>query len=113
MNTYIDVYKAKIEYDGSIDKLKSRVAVRGDLKKKELVGDNWSPIASMRTLKYSLEDAVKHKARVHQLYLLEHYCKQKNKNRLFVKLDSKYADYFQNNQITLEESCNYLSLYMV
>ena len=41
----MDVYKAKIQSDGSLDKLKLRILVRGDLKNKELVGDTWSPIA--------------------------------------------------------------------
>ena len=33
----MDVYKAKIQSDGSLDKLKLRIVVRGDLKHKELV----------------------------------------------------------------------------
>ena len=32
-----------------------------------MVGDTWSPTASMRTLKYFLAGAAKHKARVYQL----------------------------------------------
>ena len=48
----MDVYKAEIKSDGSLDKLKLRTVVRGDLQNKELVRDNWSPTASMRTLKY-------------------------------------------------------------
>ena len=35
----IDVYKAKIQYDGSLDKLKLRIVVRVDLQNKEIVGD--------------------------------------------------------------------------
>ena len=31
---YMDVYKAKFQSDGSLDKLKVRIVVRGDLKKK-------------------------------------------------------------------------------
>ena len=34
VTTCIDVYKAKIQSDGSLDKLKLRVMVRGDLKNK-------------------------------------------------------------------------------
>ena len=49
----MDVYKEKIQYDGSLDKLKVIIVVRGDLQNKEMVGDTWSPTASMRTLKYS------------------------------------------------------------
>ena len=66
----MDVYKAKIQSDGSLDKIKLRIVVKGDLQNKEMVGDTWSPIDSMRTLKYSLADAAKHKAIVHQLYFI-------------------------------------------
>ena len=37
----MDVYTAKIQYDGSIDKLKLRIVVRGDLQNKKMVGDTW------------------------------------------------------------------------
>ena len=47
----MDVYKAKIQSDGSLDKVKLRIVVRGDLQNKEFVGDTWSPTASMRALK--------------------------------------------------------------
>ena len=63
----MDVYKAKIQSYGSLDKLKLIIVVRGDLQNKELVGDTWSPKSSMRTLKYFLAYAVNHKARVNQL----------------------------------------------
>ena len=63
----MDVYESKIKSDGSLDKIKLRIVVRGDLYNKELVGDTWSPTAYMRTLKYFLADATKHKAIVHQL----------------------------------------------
>ena len=90
----MDVYKTKIQYDGSLDKLRLRILVRGDLQKKELIGDTWSPTASMRTLKDFLEYAAKHKARVHQLYFIEAFLKAKLKNRVFVKLYISYTDYF-------------------
>ena len=63
----MDVYKSKIQYDGSLVKLKLRIVVRGDFQDKKIVGDTRSPTASMRTLKYFLADAAKHNARVHQL----------------------------------------------
>ena len=49
VNPCMDVNKAKIHYDGSIDKLKLRIAVRGDLQNKELFGDSWSSTASTMT----------------------------------------------------------------
>ena len=48
----------------------------------------------MRNLKYFLEDAAKHKARVHQLYFIGELLQAKVKNRVFVKLDIRYTDYF-------------------
>ena len=47
----MDVHKAKIQSDGSLDHLKLRIVVRGNLQNKELVGDTWSPTSSMMTLK--------------------------------------------------------------
>ena len=45
-------------------------------------------------MKYFLEDATKHKARVHQLDFIGALLQAKVKNRVFVKLDSRYIDYF-------------------
>ena len=86
--TCMDVYKAKIKSDGSLDKIKLIIVVRGDMQNKEMVGDTWSPTASMRTLKHLLTDATKHKARVHQLYFIGSFLQAKVKNRVFLKLDS-------------------------
>ena len=41
VTTWMDVYKAKIQYDGSLDKIKLIIVVRGDMKNKELDGDTW------------------------------------------------------------------------
>ena len=88
----MDVYKAKNQSDGILDKLKLKILVRGDLQNKELVGDTWSPTASMRTLKYFLADATKHKARVHQLDFIGAFLQAKVKNRVFVNLNIRYTD---------------------
>ena len=90
----MDVYKSKIQSDGSLDRLKLRIVVRGDYQNKEMVGDTWSPTAYMRTLKYFLADSAKHKSIVHQLYFIGEFLQAKVKNRGFVKLDMRYADYF-------------------
>ena len=60
----------------------------------EAVGDQVSPTASTRTLKYFLTDVSKQKARVHQIYFIGAFLQVKVKNRVFVKLDRRYADYF-------------------
>ena len=90
----MDMYKAKIQYDRSLDKLKSRIVVRGDLFNNELVGDTWSPISSMRTLKYFLADAANHKEVIHRLYFMGSFLQAKVQNRVFVNLDSRYVDDF-------------------
>ena len=60
-----------------------------------MVGDPWSPTASMRTLKYFLVEAAKHKSRVHKLCFILALLQSKVKNRVFVKLDIRCTDYFQ------------------
>ena len=66
----MDVYKAKIQSDGSLDNLKFKIVVIGNLQNQELVGDTWSPTAFMGTLDYLLADTTKHKATVYQLYFM-------------------------------------------
>ena len=90
----MDVYKAKTHSDGSLDRLKLRIVFIGDLQKKEMVGDTWSPTAFMRTLKYFLGDATKQRARVHKLYFIGEFLLSKVKKSVFVKLDIRYTDYF-------------------
>ena len=98
-------YKVKIQSDGSIDKLKSRIMVRGDLQNKEFVGDTWSSAASMRTLKYLLADATEHKSIVHQLDFIGSFLQEKFNNIVFVKLDSRYAYYFPEYSNYVGHAC--------
>ena len=86
--------QGKTQFGGSLDKLKLIIVVRGDMQNKELIGDTWPPTSSMRTLKYFLEYATKHKARVHQLYFIGALLQAKVKNIVFVKLGIRYTDYF-------------------
>ena len=90
----MDFYKAKMKSDGSLDKLNLIIVFRGDILNKYFVGDTWSPTTSMRTLKYFFVYATKHKAIFHQLHFIAALLQAKVKNRVVVKLDSKYADYF-------------------
>ena len=59
-----------------------------------MIGDTWSPTASMRTLKYFLEDTAKHKERFQQLDFIGAFLQANVKNRVFVKLDMRFAAYF-------------------
>ena len=51
MTPCMDIYKAKIQSDGSIDRPKLIIVVRGDIQNKELVGYTWTKTSSMSTLK--------------------------------------------------------------
>ena len=86
--------RQKIQSDGSLDKLKLITVVRGHLKNNYIIGDTWSATASMRTLKYFLADYSNQKARVHQLDLTRTFLQVNVKHIVFVKLDSRYGDYF-------------------
>ena len=63
----MDIYKANIQSDGSIDKLKWIIVVIGDLQNKDLIGETLSPTSSMRTLKQFLAYDFKHKSIVRKL----------------------------------------------
>ena len=99
----MDVYKVNIQSDGSLDKLKLKIVVRVNLQNKEMVGDNWSPTASMSTLKYFLAYAAKHKARVHQLYFIGEFLQAKVKNRFFLIWTLVIQIIFQNVKSALKE----------
>ena len=94
----MDVYKAKIASDGTIDKLKLRIVVRGDLQSKEQMGDTWSPTASLRMLKFFLAEAARHRDRVNQLDFIGAFLQAEVKERIFVKLHERYAEYFPEYQ---------------
>ena len=59
----MDFYKAKIQSDGSLDKLKLIIVVRVYLHNKEMIGDTWDSTASIMTQNYLLADSVNNKAR--------------------------------------------------
>ena len=77
--------------------------VRGYFQDKEMVGETWSPTASMRTLKYFLADAAKHKARFHQLGFIGEFLQAKVKNKVLSSWTLGIQIIFQNMQSTLEE----------
>ena len=81
----MDIYKAKIQPDGSINKLKSSIIVREEFQNKEMIGDIWSPTAPMMNLKYFLSDSAKNKARVHQLYFIGSFL-QANVKHIFFEI---------------------------
>ena len=94
MTPYMNVYKAKIQCYGSQDKLKLRILVKGYFQNRDPIGYNWYPTCSMKTLKYLLEYSFKNKVILHQLDSIGAYLQATVNNRGFLKLDSRYEDYF-------------------
>ena len=66
-----------------------------------MVGDTWSPTASMRNLKYLLADSAKDKAIVHQLDFIGAFLQTKVKTEFLLTLG--IHNIFQNMHSTLEE----------
>ena len=56
-----------------------------------MIGDTWDPTSSMRTVKYFLAYAAKHKARVHQLIFIRQFIQSNVKYIYIVNLDSRYG----------------------
>ena len=92
--------QGKIRSAGIIDKLKLSIL---DFQNKEMIGDTWSPTASMSNLNYVLADAFNHKAIVYQLDFIGAFLKANVKHIVFVKLDSRYGEY-------LPEYINYFGI---
>ena len=98
----MDFYKANIQYDGSLDKLKLIIVVRGDPHNKGLIGDTWSQTSSMRALKYFLIDAVNKNSRVHQLDFIGSFLQEKLRIGYLSSWKVDMQAIFQNIQVILD-----------
>jgi hypothetical protein len=87
----METIKVKIKSDGSLDKLKCRIAVRGDLQD-TAVEDSWSPTALFRSLKMFLADAARNRCRIHQLDFVGAFLQANVRGRIFVSLPNIYRD---------------------
>jgi len=90
----METFKVKILSDGSLDKLKTRIVVRGDLQSKTLSEDIWSPTASFRALKMFLAHESRIKARVKQLDFVGAFLQAKTRSRVFVSIPQIYGVLF-------------------
>ena len=88
----METNRVKIASDGTLEKLKVRVVVRGDLQSDMDTEDKWSPTASFRALKMFLANCAKHKVRVRQLDFIGAYLQAKTRHRIFIRLPTVYGD---------------------
>jgi len=89
----MDLNVVKLRSDGTLDKLKNRLVVRGDLQK-NLDEDKWSPTASFRALKLFLAHAARLKVRVRQLDFVGAFLQAKVRRRIFVTIPAIYGSIF-------------------
>ena len=83
----MDVYKAKIDINGNIDKLKVRMVFRGDLDKEDRGVDPWYPHASFLSLKFFLALAADINRPTWQYDLIQAYVNAPIKHaRVFIRL---------------------------
>jgi hypothetical protein len=90
----METFRVKILSDGSLDKLKTRIVVRGDLQSKNLTEDKWLPTASFRVLKMFLAHASRTKTRVKQLDFVGAFLQAKTRSRVFVIIPPIYGILF-------------------
>jgi hypothetical protein len=88
-----EIFKVKINNEGSLDKLTTRIVVRGDLQS-GVVEDKWSPTASFRSLKMFLAHASRLKARVKQLDFIGAFLQANTRSRIFVTIPAIIGNLF-------------------
>jgi hypothetical protein len=98
----METNKVKIKSDGSLDKLKCRFVVRGDLQDTGME-DSWSPTASFRSLKLFSADTARNRYRVHQLDFVGAFLQANDEEESL----SHYPKYMEisglNSKITVED----------
>jgi uncharacterized protein YdcH (DUF465 family) len=92
----METFKVKILSDGSLDKLKTRIVVRGDLQSRTLTEDKWSPTASFRALKMFLAHASVSKLASNNWILSEPSCKQRPGVETLCQFPLSMEYYFPN-----------------
>ena len=87
-------FRTKINSDGTIDKLKARICIRGDMQAQYTEFDTWCPIGNFRDLKIFLAFAAHYKCRVHQLDFIGAFLQAIAKNRTFTTLPTEWKELF-------------------
>jgi hypothetical protein len=90
----METFKVKVKSNGSLDKLKCRLVVRGDLQDKNIMEDKWSPTTLFPSLKMFLAHASRIKAHVKQLDFVGAFLQAKMRTRMFVTIPKIYGILF-------------------
>ena len=90
----MDDCRVKILSDGTVDKFKVRIVFRGDLQRKIMDLDSWSPTISQRALKLFLAEATRLKCRVRQLDFIGAFLQTPMRCTMYTKLPHFYGELF-------------------
>lgn len=90
----MEIFKVKINSDSSLNVLKMRLVVRGDLQGKLVAEDKLSPTTSFRSLKMFLAHDSRIKARVKQLNFVGVFLQAKTRSRKFVTIPKIFGILF-------------------
>jgi Reverse transcriptase (RNA-dependent DNA polymerase) len=88
------IHKTKLRSDGMVEKLKVRMAIRGDMDKDAGNEDNSAPLATFRVLKCFLADAARRRRRVYQADFVGAYLQALMDRIVYVMLPIELAEYF-------------------
>ncbi|KAG7349250.1 reverse transcriptase RNA-dependent DNA polymerase [Nitzschia inconspicua] len=91
-------FRVKLTKDGMIEKLKSRIALRGDLMRDNVeIPDTWCPIAGFRAFKMFLAMAAHYKKRIYQLDYVAAFLQADVLGRKFTTLPIEWKEMFRSN----------------
>ena len=93
--------KTKLNIYGGLDKLKTRICLRGDMQiKDDFI--SWSPTASTRLLKCFIADAAKNTSKIYQLYFVQAFIQYKATKRSKSWYDTIHS--FLSNKLSFQRS---------
>ncbi|KAG7340238.1 reverse transcriptase RNA-dependent DNA polymerase [Nitzschia inconspicua] len=91
-------FRVKLTKEGLIEKLKSRIALRGDLMRDNVeIPDTWCPIAGFRAFKMFLAMAAHYRKRIYQLDYVAAFLQADVLGRKFTTLPKEWKEMFKNN----------------
>jgi hypothetical protein len=91
-------FRVKLTATGQVDKLKTRIALRGDLMKNDTFAqDTWCPIAGFRALKIFLAFAAQCHQRVYQLDFVAAFLQADVIGRKFVKFPEQWKELLKDH----------------
>jgi hypothetical protein len=92
-------YRVKLSPEGSIDKLKARIALRGELMRDNVaIPDTWCPIAVFRSFKIFLAMAARYKQRIYQLDYVAAFLQADVIGRKFTILPTEWKQLFTKSK---------------